>query len=224
MRLAGEVGGARMLDYGCGDATFLDLLTQSESAPRVAVGAERWPSALEVCRERFRARKGLHFILTEDLERPAHAGSYDAIYCMEVLQYVTDPASVLEQFDRLLADGGALVISVPVETGLPLVVKQIVRRVAGWRGIGLYPGTSRYTLSEFWKSVIAGSTPHITRPTLTRADGSTYHDHTGFNWRVLRGLIRDRFDLVSEMASPVARLGPNLAAQCWFVARKRKTA
>jgi SAM-dependent methyltransferase len=221
VRLAREIVGARALDYGCGDGTFLGLLMNGQPSPRVAVGAEVTTAIVADCRERFKAQKGMHFVLVEDLERPAHQGAYDVIYCMEVLEHMVDPAAMLERFKHLLAAGGTLVISVPIETGLPVVVKQLVRRVAGWRGIGHYPGTTPYTPIELLRSVFAGSTQHITRPVITREDGSTFHDHKGFNWRMLRALISAEFDLVRESTSPVEWLGPQLGTQRWLIARKR---
>ena len=221
LRLAREVGGSRALDYGCGDGTFLALLMNSQPSPRVAVGAELTPDIVSDCRERFKAQSGLHFALIEELDRPAHQVAYDAIYCMEVLEHVVDPAAMLKTFARLLAPGGTLVISVPIETGIPVVVKQMVRRIAGWRGVGHYPGTTGYTLLELLRSVCAGSTQHIKRPVITREDGSTFHDHKGFNWRVLRGLVAAEFDLVRESTSPVEWIGPQLGTQRWLIARKR---
>jgi hypothetical protein len=140
---------------------------------------------------------------------------------MEVLEHVVDPAAMLHTFTRLLAPGGTLVISVPIETGIPVVVKQIVRRIAGWRGVGHYPGTTGYTLLELLRSILAGSTQHIARPIVTREDGSASYDHKGFNWRVLRGLVGTEFDLVRESTSPVEWLGPQLGTQRWLIARKR---
>jgi SAM-dependent methyltransferase len=224
LRLAREVAGARTLDYGCGDGTFLGLLMNEPPAPRLAVGAELTSEIVADCRERFKAQKGMHFILIDDLERRAHQGAYDAIYCMEVLEHVVEPAALLATFKRLLAPGGTLVISVPIETGIPVVVKQIVRRIAGWRGVGHYPGTTGYTLLELLRSVFARSAQHITRPVITREDGSTFHDHKGFNWRVLRRLVSDEFDLVRESTSPVEWLGPQLGTQRWLIARQRATA
>jgi SAM-dependent methyltransferase len=221
LRLAREVAGARALDYGCGDGTFLGLLMNGEPAPRLAVGAELTTSIVADCRERFKAQNGLHFMLIEDLERPAHQGAYDVVYCMEVLEHVIDPAAMLDAFERLLAPGGTLVISVPIETGIPVVAKQLVRRIAGWRGIGHYPGTTAYTPIEMLRSVFARSTQHITRPVHTREDGSAFHDHKGFNWRVLRRLVSARFDLLRESTSPVQWLGPHLGTQRWLIARKR---
>jgi SAM-dependent methyltransferase len=220
LRLAKEVGGARVLDYGSGDGTFLAMLLQTASAPQLAVGAELHRSIVDDCRKRFEGQTQLRFDLVDDLNRPDTHGSFDTIYCMEVFEHVVEPAPILDRLHRLLVPGGALVISVPIETGLPVIVKQVVRRVAGWRGIGHYPGTTGYTAMELVRSVFAGSSQHIPRPMFANQDGSNFHDHKGFNWRVLRLLIEERFDLVRQTTSPFAALGPQLGTQRWFIARK----
>jgi hypothetical protein len=74
---------------------------------------------------------------------------------------------------------------------------------------------------ELLRSVFARSAQHITRPVIAREDGTTFHDHKGFNWRVLRGLVSAEFDLVRESTSPVEWLGPQLGTQRWLIARKR---
>ena len=53
---------------------------------------------------------------------------------------------------------------------------------------------------------------------------ATFHDHKGFNWRVLRALVSADFDLVRESTSPVEWLGPQLGTQRWLIARKRGAA
>ena len=140
---------------------------------------------------------------------------------MEVFEHVVEPAPILDRLHRLLVPGGALVISVPIETGLPVVVKQVVRRVAGWRGIGHYPGTTGYTAMELLRSVFAGSTQHIPRPVFANQDGSAFHDHKGFNWMVLRRKLDVYFDIEQTIAAPLPWLGPHLATQVWFAGRKR---
>jgi SAM-dependent methyltransferase len=225
LRLAREVGGARVLDYGCGDGTFLAMLLASgdlpQAYPQLAVGAEIHRTIVDDCRQRFARHHKLRFDLVDDLNRPDVQGSFDTIYCMEVFEHVVDPEPILDRLQRLLVPRGALVISVPIETGLPLIVKQAVRTAAGWRGIGHYPGTTGYTAMELLRSVFAGSTRHIQRPVFSHQDGGTFHDHKGFNWRVLRSLIEERFDLIQQTTSPVGALGPQLGTQRWFIARKK---
>jgi SAM-dependent methyltransferase len=221
LRLAKEIGGARVLDYGCGDGTFLALLLEADPLVTLAIGAEIHRSIVDDCRDRFARHARLRFDLADDLNVPGMQGSFDTVYCMEVFEHVVDPVSMLDRLHRLIVPGGTLVISVPIETGLPLIVKQVVRRIAGWRGIGHYPGTTGYGPMELLRSVCAGSGQHITRPVFAHPDGGTFHDHKGFNWRVLRSLIAARFDVIQETTSPVGSLGPQLGTQRWFIARKR---
>jgi len=218
LRIAREVQGGRTLDYGCGDGTFLGLLASHMAVS--AVGAEIHSSIVDSCRSRFAGYDNLRFVHVSGLE-PSERESFDVIYCMEVLEHVTEPDVLLERLEWLLAPGGTLVISVPIETGLPVIVKQAVRTLAGWRGIGDYPGTTRYTPPELLSSILAGATQHIQRPVFKDAAGNPTHDHKGFNWRVLRALVRRRFRLVREDTSPIRGLGPHFATQRWFVARKR---
>ena len=223
LRLASRFAGRRILDYGCGDATFLALLHATASPPAAAVGAELDDVQVEDCRRRFAGRGGLAFVSIADLDGGEHLGAYDAVVCMEVLEHVVALDVVLDRLWRLLRDDGAVLISVPVETGLPLVVKQAVRRVAGWRGIGDYPGTSPYTFRELTAGVFAGARPHLPRP-IYGVDGPTpFHDHKGFNWMVLQTRLAAHFHLDDIVAAPIPWLGPHLATQVWFAGRKRRT-
>jgi SAM-dependent methyltransferase len=220
LQLAARFKGQRILDYGCGDGTFLGLLMSSASAPADAVGVEIDEAQIAGCRSRLGGRPGLRFDLIASLTSERERDRYDAVVCMEVLEHVSALDAVIDQMWRVLAPSGALLVSVPVETGIPLLVKQAARRVAGWRGIGDYPGTSPYTMSECWRSFWAGDAQHLERPVFTGADGGTFHDHKGFNWMALRNRLQTRFTLEQTVASPIRWLGPHLATQVWFVLRK----
>jgi len=141
--LAKPFRGRRLLDYGCGDGTFLALLASSAARPAETVGAELDEYWVNDCRTRLGDGRGLSFVSIDSLDAPLHRGRYDAVVCMEVLEHVINLDPVIDRLWRLLAPGGTLLVSVPVETGLPLLVKQAVRRAAGWRGIGGYAGDVR---------------------------------------------------------------------------------
>jgi len=222
LTLAQQFGGRRLLDYGCGDGTFLAMLSATPGRPAEAVGAELDDDQILDCRTRLGDRAGFSFVSIASLDSPAHHGRYDVVVCMEVLEHVVELDPVIDRLWRTLAPDGILLVSVPVETGLPLLVKQAVRCIAGWRGLGDYPGTSPYSWSEYGASVFAGSRPHLTRPIY--GERTPFHDHKGFNWMALRDRLAQRFDIGRVVASPVSWLGPHLATQVWFVARKARRA
>ena len=222
LQLAEEFAGKRILDYGSGDGSFLAMLMKAPTPPASAVGVELHSSVIENCRARLGTQSGLTFIVNKELETAEHLGAYDAVICMEVLEHVLEIKPFLERFRELLSPSGKLIISVPVETGLPLLVKEAVRRFAGWRGIGDYPGTTSYTVSEFATSLFAnGKRQHLVRPIHKNADGSGSHDHKGFNWMVLREMLAQMFEIERVVGSPLSWLTPHLASQVWFVARKK---
>jgi SAM-dependent methyltransferase len=221
LELGRRFAGKRLLDYGSGDGTFLAMLDASDAPPAEGFGVELDDAQVDDCKARFANRPRLHFSLIPELEDDRHRGRYDGVVCMEVLEHVVALDTIIDRLWRALADDGTLIVSVPVEIGLPLLLKQAARRVAGWRGIGDYPGTSPYTAVEYVASLFAGSRQHLKRP-IYGVDGPTpFHDHKGFNWMALRDRLEHRFVLERTLASPVAWVGPHLGTQAWFVMHKR---
>ncbi len=222
LQLSREFAGLRLLDYGCGDGTFLALLMAGASPPAAAVGADLDGVQVVDCRARLGGRPGLSFVSIEALDAPEYTEAFDAVVCMEVLEHVVALDTVIDRLWRLTAAEGRLLVSVPVETGVPLILKQAARRVAGWRGIGDYPGTSPYTFREYVASIFAGPRPHLKRPIYGTDSPMPFHDHKGFNWMALRNRLARRFVIERVVASPLPWLGPRLATQVWFVARKAR--
>jgi 2-polyprenyl-3-methyl-5-hydroxy-6-metoxy-1,4-benzoquinol methylase len=219
--LAQRFRGQRILDYGCGDGTFITLLSATPGRPATAIGAEIDDFQVGDCRSRLAHLPGVGFVSTAHLDEAAHQGAYDGVVCMEVLEHVVAIDTVIDRLWRLLANNGSLLVSVPVETGLPLLLKQLGRRIASLRGVEAYRGASSYTPGEYVASVFAGSAQHMKRPIYNVDGDMPFHDHKGFNWRALRHRLAQRFVIDETVASPLPRLGPNLATQVWFVAHKK---
>jgi 2-polyprenyl-3-methyl-5-hydroxy-6-metoxy-1,4-benzoquinol methylase len=223
LSLAAAFAGKRLLDFGCGDGTFLGLTMASPHAPALGVGAEPHAGQVADCQRRYQGEPRLRFVSVDALRGGEHHGQYDGVFCMEVLEHVVNWEPELDLLGRMLAPDGRLVISVPVETGPPLVIKQIARRIAGWRKIGHYPGTTSYSMRELALSLLAGDAQHVTRPVFDTGTGP-FHDHKGFNWRVLRERLGKQFVIERCVASPFSSLGPLAATQVWFVARRSPSA
>ena len=153
-RLAARFHGRRLLDYGCGDGTFLAMTCDRPDAPAEAVGAEVSDALANDCRARLGGRGGLSFVTVAGLAGPGSEGRFDALFCMEVLEHVVDREPVFDLWDRLLSPSGEIVVSVPNETGPALAIKQPARRLARWCGIGDYPGSAPYTWREYARGAI----------------------------------------------------------------------
>jgi 2-polyprenyl-3-methyl-5-hydroxy-6-metoxy-1,4-benzoquinol methylase len=219
--LAARKEGGALLDYGCGDGTFI-ALTHGTFA-RV-VGADTDEAQLDDCRRRFSALDDVLFLETSALTAAPHRAAYDAVTCMEVLEHCTDAERrrVIDELGHLCAPQGLIIISVPIEIGPALAAKQLFRVLAAWRGQGDYQYRETYSPKEWLRAVLA-------RPRLARAEylvgppgeEHRYCGHKGFDWRVLEGELRQRLRVEQRLFSPMGALGPLLNSQVWFVCRPR---
>jgi SAM-dependent methyltransferase len=215
--------GGRLLDYGCGDGTFLQMVR--DLFPQ-AVGAEVDRALAAEAAARFAGQPGLRFVHTGELAGEPD-GSFGVAVCMEVLEHCTPDAAdrVVADLRRLVAKDGTIVISVPVETGPALVGKQLYRALAARRGLEGYAERETYSPAELARMLVAGSGTTIERPVyhsrFPSGEANVYHGHKGFNWRVLRRRLARDFVVRRTLFSPVPLLGPLLNSQAWLVLSPR---
>ena len=222
-RLVGASAGGRLLDYGCGDGTFLALVHEQFAR---AIGTDADVGQLADCARRFQGLPNVTFLPPASLADPSHAGAYDVITCMEVLEHCLEAprGQVLADLHRLIKPGGRVIISVPIETGASLVVKQVARRIAGWRGVPDYRYSERYTWLELARMTIGPRHRRIARPVYggtARGSAHEYHGHKGFDWCALEAEARTLFLIDERRYSPLAIFGPFLNSQAWLICRPR---
>ena len=143
-RMVEPYAGGNLLDYGCGDGTFLAIVY--DLFPN-ATGAEIDSARVDDCQTRLRAFPAISFALTSDLARPEHDRAYDVVLCTEVLEHCLDIAveAALDDLSRTVSPTGTVIISVPVEIGPALAVKQLVRSIAAWQRLGDYEHREKYS-------------------------------------------------------------------------------
>ena len=128
---------------------------------------------------------------------------YDLFVSLETLEHI-EPAALdayLRRVSESLASGGRLLISVPNETGIIFVLKQLNKKV-------LLEGARKYSAREFlWQ-------------TFGRVENVARDEHKGFSWRRLKSHLEYYFvvDRVEGLQIPV--LGPSLNASVGLVLHK----
>ena len=221
--LASAGAGGALLDYGCGDGTFIAL---AHHLFRETTGTDVDVEQLRDCERRL-AADDVRFSSIEELHDRSHSGYYDAVMCMEVLEHCPSDVQprVLADLERLVRPHGVVVISVPIEIGPTLALKQAVRAMAAATGLTEYQTRERYRISEFMRMLLAREGSQIERSATIsiNAQGDTvrYHGHKGFNWRLLARLIDNVFVVERRLYSPVPLTRRWLNSQVWFVCRKR---
>jgi SAM-dependent methyltransferase len=206
-----SLGGRSLLDYGCGDGTFLKKVRDLVDR---CVACDVVPCDLSHL-------DGVTFVAIRDLDE-THTGRYDLVFCMEVLEHCVAPdvEKALDDLRRLVAPGGTIVISVPIEIGPTLLGKQTLRRILGAKKVGDYEWTERYSLQAMIQMLFADERTAIDRPTYGEGQ-RTWHSHFGFNWRALKSKVESRFVLTEERFSPLPWTRGFASSQVWFICRPK---
>ena len=132
--------GARVVDVGCGGGLLSEALA---GAGAQVTGIDLAPELLKIARLHG-LESGLRVEyrqLPVEALAQEQAGGFDAVTCMEMLEHVPDPASVIAACARLLRPGGSLFLSTlnrtPAAFALAIVGAEYIARL-------LPAGTHRY--------------------------------------------------------------------------------
>ena len=108
LKQLGKPDALRVLDYGCGDAVMIQFF---DAEGYQVEGVDISEIVINHNREKF---PHLKFELTApDTPTPYADGSFDAIFCSEVIEHVYDVNFLFSEFHRLLRPGGLLMLTTP---------------------------------------------------------------------------------------------------------------
>lgn len=197
IELAMEEEFQRILDYGAGDNKFLtELSTKKENLDLFAFEPLidiRSTSTITV------------FSKLADLEDK----KFDIITCFETLEHFNETiqSDMLQSFSDRLENNGRVIISVPIEIGLPSLVKNI-RRL----GFGK---NSYQDIKNGIKCLFGKEIPEI------RNSEGFIHTHHGFNHRKLEQVMLKHFQVKKKQTSPFKNLSDQFNSQMFYVLEKK---
>ncbi len=99
----------RWLDFGCGSGGFLKFLRARSALDPALASVQLFGHDVGAFADKLRTDDGFHIESEKGLE--AHAGRFDVISCIEVLEHVDDPHRVIALLARLLRPGGILLLT-----------------------------------------------------------------------------------------------------------------
>jgi SAM-dependent methyltransferase len=209
--------GGRLLDYGCGDGTFVAMVHDGFTE---TVGVDVDPKQTDEAAARLGHLPGVRFGSTSaPCPGPQPLAPFDVVTCMEVLEHCLEDERrrVIGELARLAAPSGLVVVSVPIEIGPSLAAKQFARAMAGLRGLGDYRHRERYSPLEVARSVFGLRIPRAVLDGDGPAGPYRYHGHKGFDYRDVGRELSRHFTITRRLYSPMRALGPVLNSQAWFV-------
>lgn len=147
----------RVLDAGTGAGFMLPGLA---SLSEQAVGADLSP-VLAFTQQMLDKRKLSNVWLgyADLMKLPFVDGAFDLAVCLSVIEHIPDPPAAFEEFDRVLAPGGTLIVGYPLEHTLLRFLetlcrgyKRLKQRDRGRRGPAFHPHVSGYAkINRSWE-------------------------------------------------------------------------
>lgn len=105
-----QLAGSRIADVGCGGGLLAEALARRDAQ---VCGIDLSPAMIEVAQLHAQESElaiDYRVCPAEQLAR-GHAGRFDAVTCMELIEHVDEPAALLAQLAMLLRPGGDLFVS-----------------------------------------------------------------------------------------------------------------
>lgn len=200
---------SRATDVGCADGWFVRELLQ-RGVIDAGVGLDTDPSMLDACRGWAHAYPSLAFFQPDPQTLESLSGASDLVVCLETLEHVEKMTEVAEHLARLARPGGTVLVSVPIELGPSLLVKQTGRWIANRRG---EYGYERYSARELVQAGLLGR--------LTGIHRRDTFSHKGFDYRSARKALDPHIAIERSTYSPVHVFGPVLATTVYWIGRRR---
>lgn len=178
-----------LLDFGCGDGTFLSNASYKENT-NTYVGFEPYMESI-IKEKNIKIYSNWNDIKNVVIKN----GKFDVVTCFEVMEHFSEERqkTALENIKEILKEDGNLIISVPIEKGLPVIPKNLRRIVISYKG-----NEKIYTFKNIVYSLFGIKSESLNSIRI----GNDYLSHMGFYFTDLEALLKKYFKIESINYSP----------------------
>lgn len=179
---------SNVLELGCFDAKSIDYLPER---PKRYVGLDAgWEDGLDSARQRWPQYEFHRCTHPRDV-RGRFNEPFSLSMAMETFEHI--PPEIVPEYLDMLADvtRGHVLITVPVEFG-PVFLGKYAAKHLSQRLVELDGNAGAYTAKEVFNAAI-GRTERVRRS-----------EHKGFDYRWLRNLVAERFNIIECSGHPLS--------------------
>jgi len=115
-KLIDKVDG-EILDVGSADGMFSKIIFDKSGAKKL-IGIEAVKTSVAWAKKHWQNKGLMEFRVGDAHKLPFKANTFDAIFCLEVLEHVNSPERVLREFMRVMKKGGYGILLVPSDSNL----------------------------------------------------------------------------------------------------------
>lgn len=182
----------KVLDYGCGDGRLLELINDRKLSSTLAgyePAEDMYKQALAKLDSAIHIEKEFNLL----------GEGFNKIACLETCEHLP-PGELNELFYRIrrLADENALIIfSVPIETGIPAMIKNLYRKIRNDK-------KDQMSWLDYFKTIFGIKVERIDSPISKNMD--YYFSHVGFSHRRFTRELQRYFSVKRTRFSPINSL------------------
>lgn len=110
--LLGNCNNATILDYGCGNGDFIELLLNTRNKPKEILAVDSSQAMISNVENRFASNIDIGNVKTKLAHSPIElVGKYDKIICQNVLECVDNKLNFINSFKALMAENSIFILS-----------------------------------------------------------------------------------------------------------------
>jgi len=111
----------KVLDVGCADGVFSKVILDNSKASEL-IGIDVVKTSITWAKKHWKSNKKMKFVVGDAEKLDFKSNTFDAVFCLEVLEHVHEPEKVLKEFKRVMKNGGYGVFLVPSDSMLFKVI------------------------------------------------------------------------------------------------------